>query len=214
MRKRRLRSFVLPTLYLMVLGVMAFGITMLSKNLMNKKVANDDYYNYSMSVFNESEEDTPVMEEPQEVSTKATAPFDSYSVGVEKEFYSKDDSQELQETSLIYYEGTYMPNTGILYSSAEEFNVLAILDGKVKEIKEDEILGNMLTIEHDNNLTSIYYTLGEIQVKEGDTIKQGDILAKSGSSKLQTSNPYTLLLETYQEGKLVNPNSIFEKKES
>ena len=212
MRKRKLRGFVLPTLYLMVLGVMAFGITMLSKSLMNKKVENDDYYNYSMSVFNESEESSPVVEET--VNTQPTAPFDSYSVGIEKDYYSKDATKEEQEASLIYYEGTYMQNTGILYSSAEEFDVIAILDGTVKEIKEDEILGNMMIIEHENNLVTIYYTLGEIKVKEGDTIKQGDILAKSGSSKLQTSKPYTLLFETYQEGKLVNPNTILNHKES
>ena len=212
MRKRKLRGFVLPTLYLMVLGVMAFGITMLSKSLMNKKVENDDYYNYSMSVFNESEETSPVIEETSNI--QPTAPFDSYSVGIEKDYYSKDATKEEQEASLIYYEGTYMQNTGILYSSAEEFDVIAILDGTVKEIKEDEILGNMMTIEHENNLVTIYYTLGEIKVKEGDTIKQGDIIAKSGSSKLQTSKPYTLLFETYQEGKLVNPNTILNHKES
>ena len=213
MRKRKLRGFVLPTLYLMVLGIMAFGITMLSKSLMNKKVAGDDYYNYSMSVFNETESDTPVMEETK-TPQQASAPFDSYSVGVEKEFYSKDASKEEQEASLIYYEGTYMQNTGILYSSEEEFAVMAILDGTVKDIKKDEILGNMLTIEHDNNLTTIYYTLEDIKVKVGDSVKQDDVIAKSGSSKLQTSKPYTLLFETYLEGNLVNPNSILEHKES
>ena len=213
MRKRKLRGFVLPTLYLMVLGVMALGITMLSRNLINKKVANDNYYNYSMSVFNETENALPVMEE-QSSQEQVTAPFDSYSVGVEKDFYSMEASKEEQQSSLIYYEGTYMPNTGVLYSSEEEFDVIAILDGTIKEIKEDEILGNMVTIEHANNLVSIYYTLGEINVKTGDQVKQNDIIAKSGSSKLQTSKPYTLLFETYLEGKLVNPNTILEKKES
>ena len=214
MRKRKLRSFVLPTLYLMVLGVMAFGITMLSKNLMNKKVANDDYYNYSMSVFNETESDVPTMEEKDSKKTAPSAPFDSYSVGVEKEFYTKDATKEQQEAALIYYEGTYMQNTGVLYSSEEEFDVLAILDGTVKDVKKDEILGNMVTIEHENNLTTIYYTLNDIKVNVGDQVKQDDVIAKSGSSKLQTSKPYTLLFETYLEGKLVNPNSILENKES
>lgn len=214
MRKRKLRSFVLPTLYLMVLGVMAFGITMLSKNLMNKKVANDDYYNYSMSVFNETESDVPTMEEKDSKKTVPSAPFDSYSVGVEKEFYTKDAPKEQQEAALIYYEGTYMQNTGVLYSSEEEFDVLAILDGTVKDVKKDEILGNMVTIEHENNLTTIYYTLNDIKVNVGDQVKQDDVIAKSGSSKLQTSKPYTLLFETYLEGKLVNPNSILENKES
>lgn len=212
MRKRKLRGYVLPTLYLMILGIMAFGITSLSKNLMNKKVNNDEYYNYSMSVFNETEETAPVME--NETTMQPSAPFTSYSVGVEKDFYEREASKEEQEKSLIYYEGTYMPNTGILYSSNEAFEVVAVLDGTVKDIKEDEILGNLMIIEHENNLTTIYYTLGEIKVNVGDQVKQDDVIALAGSSKIQTSQPYTLLFETYLEGNLVNPITILDKTQS
>ena len=64
MRKRKLKRFVLPTLYLIILGVMACSITFLSKNLLNKSVNKDENYNYSMSVFN-NEETTE--EQPKEV---------------------------------------------------------------------------------------------------------------------------------------------------
>ena len=104
-----------------------------------------------------------------------------------------------------------MPNTGILYGSANTFDVIAIMDGTVKEIKEDEILGKVITIEHNNRLTSVYYSLGEIKVEENDQVTIGQVIASSGTSLLETKEPNTLLIETYLDGKITNPNSIFNR---
>ena len=104
-----------------------------------------------------------------------------------------------------------MPNTGILYEGDEAFDVVSILDGTVKEVKEDEILGKVVTIEHDKNITSVYYTLGEVKVEQGATVTQNQVIATSGTSKLQTTKPQTLLFETYVNGVLTNPNSLFDK---
>ncbi len=211
MKKRKLRGYVLPTIYLLVLGVMAFGITLLSQNLLENQEMQDDNYNYSMSVFDEKEEETNNNTEEKKEEVVAVKPFTSDKVSVSKEYYNKDETAENQEKALIYYENTYMPNTGILYESDEKFDVVAIMDGTVKEIKTDEILGSVMTIEHSNKLTSIYYTLSDITVKKGDKVTIGQTIAKSGQSKLQTSKKETLLFETYLNGTLINPNNIFQK---
>lgn len=210
MKKRKLRKFVLPTLYLMILGVMAMGITFLSQILLESNVNNDEHYNYSMSVFNDTD-DTAKKEENNEKEIIIAKPFSSEKVSVAKEYYNKEESTENQEKALIYYEGTYMPNTGILYESEEAFDVTAVLDGTVKDIKQDEILGNVVTLEHDNKLTTIYYTLGETKVKVGDKVTQNQVIATSGTSKLETTKPNTLLFETYVNGILTNPNTVLEK---
>lgn len=213
MKKRKLKGYVLPTIYLMILGVMAFGITFLSKNLLNKQVKEDEHYNYTMSVFNENEEgEEQEVNEQKENKSIAIKPFTNENVKIAKEFYSKEDTEENQQKSLIFYENTYMPNTGILYESDEVFDVVASIDGIVKDIKEDEILGTHLTIE-SNEITTIYYTLGETKVKVGDTIKKGSIIATSGESKLITEKKQTLLFEVYKNGTLINPNTILEKTE-
>lgn len=208
MKKRKLKKYVLPTIYLMILGIMTFSITVLSKNLLEKKEEKDNHYNYTMSVFNESE-DKP--SEENENTIKVTKPFTSEKVTVAREFYNKDDEAENQSKALIFYENTYMPNTGILYESDEEFDCIAIMNGKIKDIKQDEILGNVITVENTTKMTTIYYTHGETKVNVGDTVKMGDIIAKSGETKLQTEKPQTLLFEVYMDGILVNPNTIFEK---
>lgn len=211
MKKRKLRGFVLPTIYLMILGVMAFGITFLSKNLLNQQEKKDENYNYTMSVFNEQEEQKEE-EKKEETKEKTTAilPFTSEKVNIAKEFYNKEDSEEKQQNALIYYENTYMPNTGILYESDEVFDIIASIEGTVKDIKQDEILGTVLTIESDE-ITTIYYTFGELKVKVGDKVTQKMPIATSGESKLETSKKQTLLFEVYKNGTLTNPNSILEK---
>lgn len=216
MKKRKLKGYVIPTIYLLVLGVMAIGITMLSKNLLDKNVENDEHYNYTMSVFNEDEEtinNQPTTEENQ-IETKVMKPFTSESVTIAKNFYNKEDTTENQQNSLIYYENTYMPNTGILYENDEVFDVIAVMDGKVTDIKTDEILGTVLTMENTNKLTTIYYTLGETKVKVGDTVTMGAVIATSGESKLETAKKQTLLFEAYIDGNLTNPNTLFEKNVS
>ena len=211
MKKRKLKGYVLPAIYFVVLGVMVVSITFLSQSLLEKQKMNDEDYNYSTSVFEESENDPANTEVDTTNEIKIVRPYTSDKVTVTKEFYNKDESTENQEKALIFYENTYMPNTGILYGSDEKFDVIAILNGTVKEIKEDEILGQMITIECDNKITAVYYTLGEIKVNKGDQITQNQVIATSGTSNIDSSKAESLLFETYIDGVLTNPNNLFDK---
>lgn len=211
MKKRKLKGYVLPAIYFVVLGVMVISITFLSQSLLEKQKMNDEDYNYSKSVFEESENNPTNTEVDTTTEIKIVRPYTSDKVTVTKEFYNKDESVENQEKALIFYENTYMPNTGILYGSDEKFDVIAILNGTVKEIKEDEILGQMITIECDNKITAVYYTLGEIKVNEGDQITQNQVIATSGTSNIDSSKAESLLFETYIDGVLTNPNNLFDK---
>lgn len=208
MKKRKLRGFVLPSIYLLAICVLAIGITFFSKNLLEKKIpANEEHYNYSMSVFDEQETNNTQTETTE---AKVSKPFTAEDVQVEKEFYKEEDTAENQEKALIYYQNTYMQNTGILYSSENVFDVVAVMDGTIKEIKQDEILGTVLTLDTGKNVTCVYYTLGEVTVKQGDQVKQNDIIAKSGQSEINTTKQ-TLLFEVYMNGVLSNPNTFYEK---
>ncbi len=210
MKKRKLKGYVLPTLYLFIIGLMAIGVTFLSKNLLDKKVESDENYNYSMSVFDESDQTSPTTNE-EPVSEKVSMPYTSANVTVAKSFYNKDESNENQENALIYYENTYMPNTGVLYESDEIFDVVSPMDGTVKDIKTDEILGTVLTIEHNSKVTTVYYTLGDTKVNVGDRVTKDQLIATSGTSKLETAKEQTLLFEVYIDGVLTNPNEFYEK---
>ncbi len=210
MKKRKLRGFVLPSIYIVTIIVLAIGITLLTRNMLDSSPRVDNY-DYSISVFDEEEEDNSVIvNETIPSILKASKPFIGDDIVVMKDFYDDNGSAESQEQALIFYENTYMPNTGILYASDNVFDVIASIDGTVKEIKQDEILGNVLTLE-GKDVTCVYYTLGDIEVKEGDEVKQNDVLAKSGQSKIETTKQ-TLLFEVYMNGVLTNPNTFYENE--
>ena len=163
-----------------------------------------------MSVFDESDQTSPTTNE-EPVSEKVSMPYTSANVTVAKSFYNKDESNENQENALIYYENTYMPNTGVLYESDEIFDVVSPMDGTVKDIKTDEILGTVLTIEHNSKVTTVYYTLGDTKVNVGDRVTKDQLIATSGTSKLETAKEQTLLFEVYIDGVLTNANEFYEK---
>lgn len=208
MKKRKLRGYVLPSIYFVVICTLAVGIAFYSKSLLKEQIPDiDEHYNYSMSVF--EQDDTNTVE--TSINEYASKPFMGDDAKIVKDFYKEEDTPEGQENSLIYYENTYMQNTGILYGSETVFDIVAAIDGKVKDIKQDEILGTVLTLEGKNNVRCIYYTLGEVLVKVDDEVHQNDIIAKSGQGKIDTTKQ-TLLFEVYINGKLTNPNTFYEKK--
>lgn len=210
MKKRKLKGFVLPSIYLLVLCTLAIGITFLSKDLMAKNEPNEEHYNYTMSVFDEESEEMVNNEISEENKITPSKPYTDENVTILKHFYNADDNAENQEKALIYYENTYMQNTGIFYQNDNTFEVVAAIDGTVKEVKNDEILGTVLTLESSKNITCVYYTLGELKVKVGDTVKQNDILATSGQSKIETTKQ-TLLFEVYVKGILTDPATFFNQ---
>ena len=200
MKHRKLRGYVLPTLYVIVL-IVIFGAVSLVSSLMQ---VNPNYL-YSVNVLKDVS--TPVLEEVEEIE-EIVRPYTSSDVTIATYFYDEDASSEEQEKSLIYFENTYMKNTGVLYQAPEVFDCVAVLEGTVLNIKEDDILGNVVEIEHNPNLRTIYYSLGEVNVKVGEVLNQGDLIGTSGENNI-TDSSSNLLFEVYYNGTLLNPEEFY-----
>jgi stage II sporulation protein Q len=104
-----------------------------------------------------------------------------------------------------------MPSSGVSYSKGESFDVVAILDGTVKSVKEDTTLGNVITIEHENGITSVYQSVGEITVKVDDTITKGQVIAKSATSNISTDLGNHLYFALEYENDFINPLKAYNK---
>ena len=141
------------------------------------------------------------------VTKNIIRPYTSTDVTATIPYYNIDGTNDEQAAALIYYEGIYMQNTGVLYTSNNAF--VSILDGTVKNIKEDSLMGNIVEIEHTNNLTTVYQSLGEVKVKVGDTVKQGDIIATSGQNKITTDTSNALHFEVFYKGEVFNPEEFY-----
>ena len=116
-----------------------------------------------------------------------------------------------QKDAIIYYENTYMQNSGVDYKSEEVFDVVSILDGTVIEVKEDAILGNVVQIKHTNDIISVYQSLSEVDVKKDDKILAGQIIGKSGQSNINKDIGNHLHFELYYQGQIVNPEEYYDK---
>ena len=200
MKVRRLRKFVIPTIYTIALAALFISILIIGKTYnsftnedINSHVVNAIVDDDSKAVMNETE-------------NKMIKPFANDNVTISKNFYDKDATEEEQQNSLIYYENTYMQNSGVLYTSENAYDIVATLDGKISDIK------TVIEIDHDNEIKTVYQSVDNIKVKVGDEVKQGDVIATSGANKLNNTNKNCLLFEVYQKGQLVNPEKMFETK--
>ena len=177
MKKRKLKGFVLPTLYLLISITIFTGVILLGSDY---NLAMKDY-NYTTEILKKDE--IPVLNE-DDTSSIIISPVEEGKADISIHYYKIGDNEENQRNSLIYYENTYMPNTGLLYTSDDVFNVINIFDGKVSEIINDDFFTKCLVIEHDNNIKSYYYGLDEITVQVGDFVNTGDMLGISRNNNI------------------------------
>ena len=199
MKKRRLKSYVLPTTYLLITITIFTGILFMS----NKSGALEEY-NFSTGVM---KEDVKPVVETENNDGIISSPVDLESVKISVYYYSKDDETTRQEQSLILYEDTYLPNSGILLTSDNVFEVKSVYDGKVLEVKDDEILGSYVVIEHNANLKTYYYGIDNIEVKQNDEVKEGTILGTSKENNISKGNK-SCLFEAYYKGQTINPEKL------
>lgn len=201
MKKMKLRKYVLPTIYVLIILVTFSSVSLINNHLL-KNVTN---YNYSKSIMKDVTEN--VLSEI--LPDKFERPYLSENVKLLSGFYSKDYDDESQKNSLIVYQNTYMPSSGTFYASQDEFDVVSVYDGKVKSIKKDEMLGDTVEVQHSDNLTTIYYSLKDVTVRENDDIKKGTIIGKATSNNLVTDKN-VLFIEVYLKGKQIDPEKFYE----
>ena len=205
MKKRKLKGFVLPTLYMLITISIFTSIIFLGKSVDLKS----QDYDYGINALKEKVES--VIVEDEVTSSSISSPVDENKANIEIYFYNKDDEEKNQQQSLIYYENTYLPNTGLIYTANEAFEVKNVFEGKVTDILTDEFFGKYIVIEHTNNLRTYYYGLEEILVEVGDEISNRTVL---GTSKINTiiNNKNSFLFEVYHNNKLVDPEDFIGSK--
>ncbi len=201
MKKMKLRKYVLPIVYVLIIFVTFVSVSLINNHLF-KNVTN---YNYSKSIMKDVTEN--VLSEI--LPDKFERPYLSENVKLLSGFYSKDYDDESQKNSLIVYQNTYMPSSGTFYASQDEFDAVSVYDGKVKSIKKDEMLGDTVEVQHSDNLTTIYYSLKDVTVRENDDIKKGTIIGKATSNNLVTDKN-VLFIEVYLKGKQIDPEKFYE----
>lgn len=205
MKRRKLKPYVLPTIMTLAIVSVMFGTAMLRSNL-QKDTSEDELTSYVTSTV--LEEEQPVIKE----STMMINPYTDTTVSIGKNYYDYKADAETQEKSIVYHDNTYMQNSGTDFVGEKVFDVVAVLDGSVTDVKEDETLGKVVEIKHENGYISIYQSLSEVSVKKGDMVTQGQVIGKSGTNELDKDMGNHLHFELYVNGTVVNPTIYLNKE--
>ncbi|MBS2213628.1 peptidoglycan DD-metalloendopeptidase family protein [Carboxylicivirga mesophila] len=105
-----------------------------------------------------------------------------------------------------------MMHNGVDYVAELNTNVVAIGDGVVRKVNHDFVEGKghgrFVIVDHENGYSSFYSQLNAYKVKEGQKVKQGDVVGLLGSSGLSTG-PH-LHMEIKKDGHFIDPESVIK----
>ncbi len=86
--------------------------------------------------------------------------------------------------------------------------IKSMFDGRVRVAKRAGAYGNLVVIEHDNELETYYAHLSKINVEVGERIKAGEVLGLGGNTGRSTG-PH-LHLEIRYQGAAINPEDVID----
>ena len=205
--KKDKMSLLIPTLYLLALFSITAGLYFTKKAYDSVKEENL-FDNITFVSNNILERTIPIISETDIIDN----PYLETDITIARYYYNSNDEDERKIKSIVYYNGTYMPNTGIDYVKNETFDVISIYDGTVIEVSDAELLGKTVKIRHNSELISVYQGLGEIDVAKGDVVFKGQKIGISGTSKINENLGNHLHFEIYKSGETVDPLLVIGKK--
>ncbi len=100
---------------------------------------------------------------------------------------------------------------GVDVVADENSPIMAVLEGTVIFAEWSITTGNVIQLQHDYNLVSIYKHNSEILVKPGDRVKAGDVIAIMGDEGEYSTGPH-LHLELWQNGIPLDPEMFINFK--
>ena len=206
MKKLRLKKGAIIGAYLIAFSLTGMSAFFVSQNMQANNPTEEDIEYVNSSIIDDKEDREVIKED-----VKMVKPYTNEEVQTLKYFYDYQAEAETQEKSILYHENTYIQNSGMDFGLTDTFDVVAVLDGTVVDVREDELLGTVIEIKHDNDFISSYQSLSEVSVKKNDTIKQGQVIGKSGTNTIDQDLGNHLHFELYKSGEVVDPSKYFDQ---
>lgn len=143
-------------------------------------------------------------------------PFNEEKVEIKRYFFDPSKEDNILQNAMYIEDGVYHSSKGVDYYTKSDikFNVYAVADGVVKSITpNDKTFGNIVEIQHvGTDLTTLYASLGEIDVKVGQEVKSGEKIGTSGSSSINGDCSNSLHFEVIKNDICLNPIDLYGKQ--
>ncbi|MFA9457640.1 peptidoglycan DD-metalloendopeptidase family protein [Halalkalibacter sp. AB-rgal2] len=205
------KRWVIPALYLAAAALVLSAVFMLQNN--DDTVAPET----GMDADGVSQNENPYGEEALPVtsmSERVQMPFENeHEMNIVGYFYDVHATAEEQQEALVYYNNEYYPNKGMDFAhvDGESFDVIAALSGTVVRAEKDELLGYIVEISHEDDVVTHYHSLENIDVEQGDTVEQGDVLGTAGRNVYNKDAGIHVHFEIRQDQMAINPNNVFDQ---
>ncbi|MBN8210935.1 peptidoglycan DD-metalloendopeptidase family protein [Bacillus sp. NTK071] len=207
------KRWIYPAVYLGFAAIVLAAVLWMQGGQENAGPRDLSGVNEERSAFDANDESVPVLGDSEVFKVPAS---EDSGVFVQKQFYDTAASTEEQQAALVFYNNTYYQNAGIDYAKEDgsSFDVKAAMTGKVVKATEDQLLGNVVHLEHANGVVTVYESLDALEVSEGDKVEQGDKLGTAGTNTFDTDAGVHVHFEVRKDGSAVNPLDVFNQPAS
>ena len=104
-------------------------------------------------------------------------------------------------------------HNGIDIAGTKGDQINAICDGQVTAVRNDELWGTVVTIDHGNGITATYYGLEQgSTVQPGDEVKTNQKIGVLGEIPIESADGIHLHLEMHKDGVTVSPTEHLDKR--
>lgn len=205
------KKWVFPALYIMIAAFLLTAVLWyqnLERKLSEGMEDLNQSENYRPDPYDEDAES--VLQQTEIIKMPVN---DDVQTEIVTKFFDYSADQEDLEKGLNLYNNRYYQSKGIDIVSAdgETFDVVASLSGTVKEVKEDPLHGNVVIMEHGEDVTTYYASLGEIEVTSGAKVKQGDKIGTAGKNLFGQESGTHVHFEIRKGDTEVNPEDFFNE---
>ncbi len=131
-------------------------------------------------------------------------------------FYDESSSSEQREAAMVKYQNSYRPHAGVDFArkDGKTFDVVAVLDGEIIRVEKNPMVGMQIEIQHDDGLITVYQSVEDVQVKKGQKVKQGEVIARAGQNQYEKEAGKHLHFEVRKGEQVVNPETYLNKQMS
>lgn len=141
---------------------------------------------------------------------ESNTPFKSYYKYPLGEAIAKGYTQELTYDDTM---GDFRAHTAVDFKGNQGDDVVAINDGLVLKVYNDNLYGVVVEIDHGGKLVAKYCGLESATVKAGDSVSINQPIGTLGKIPCESAQEMHLHFETAVDGQVVNPLDVMGKTE-
>ena len=235
-RKGNSAFYIILAICLLVVGIVAWiafsnlddNNTDMNPGAKNNTSQNNSEYNSNTPSYNESENQNGIGENVEnrvDDGINDVLPSEPTADEVESEPYTPpqtvksytmpvngDVLKDFNATALQYSAtyGDMRIHNGVDITCKEGTVVSACTDGTVQSVEQSPTFGGVVTIDHGDGLVIKYASLKDITVKNGDTVKTGDIIGAVSTVPCECEDQSHIHLEAYKNAAAISILSLFE----